>query len=81
MDVAEKIISIGQPPAILRRGAGVFPFDFSVGGNDRHFARVGVGAYKRMLRVNGQRGQEQEARKLEDFFEFHFYLLVEMASG
>src|SRR5689334_2709845 len=28
-DLAEKIIAIGEPPAILRRGAGVFPFDFS----------------------------------------------------
>lgn len=49
---AEKDVSIRQFPAILRGGAGVFPFDFSFGRNNGDLAAVVVAAEESMCGVN-----------------------------
>jgi len=41
-ELAEKVIAVREPPAILRRSAGIFPFNLSVSGNHGHLARSGI---------------------------------------
>ena len=47
--VAEKIIPVGQPPAVLRMLACMLPLDFSVGRHHAYFARVSIRAEERVI--------------------------------
>ena len=57
--VAEKKISIGQGPTILRMVAGKFPFDGSVCGDGGNFASVGIRAEKGVGGLKQARQRQQ----------------------
>lgn len=60
--VAEKEISVGENPAVLRMVAAMLPFDFAVGGDECDAIAVAIRAKKSMPALSGSLSEREQRR-------------------